>query len=1308
MHLKMINRKKRYLLMAAVAGMLAVPGFSGRVNAEETDTVVNEETAAGTEEENETVPGAGAVVNAEDGSEGETAVDAEEGSETETTVNAEEGSEAEATVNVEEGSEAETTVNAEEGSGIETAAKKEVAEEEETGNGSEAEMSPSDLSAVTDTTNGWQTDGGDTYYYVDGEMVKSTVMEIDGNLYAFRSNGKMYEDEPFTLATSGGYFYGRAKEGGRLYRSAWYLTNEEEPVWYYYGADGRGAKDLAKVGNKTYLFDGDGMLMARMCCKVGDTWYVGDENGYPIAMSGNGWKQYGGQWFYLTYNTPMISSVTQIGSKYYGFDYYGRMISNAKFQSRFGTSDVLQDFYATADGSLLCNSWYQSGRYWYYFGSNGAGVHGYQVINKTPYVFSNTGYMYTETTIAVTSGAGQGLYYTDKNGKATKVVEGWNRIGSDYIYVRDGRMVRSSVLEINGKLYAFNESGFMRKNELIYRSSTESLRAKASGELYRNAWYQGVDGEWYYYGDDGRAVTGIRKINGAYYAFDTKVSDKYGVAGVMATGGSMEDADGKLWIVGKNGRAYCPDDGWFQVDGIWYYSNEGTIARNEVRTVGGKLYGFDPQGRLYTNTRFQLNGSYYRSVDGSGTLIKGQWYGMEYYGDNYKAAKGKTRVNGKDYYFREGVAITEENIVLGDTTEMYYADKTGVLSLVTKNGVYFNGVARGFYYVENGELVKSEWRKLGGNYYFFDKNGYSVTYQLRKNGLYYYFRPDGTMMNGGWNYTRLGRVLYMKDSGEALTGVQKIGGKYYYFSTEGYMQTGICRIDGVNYFYDESGAYVGKLNDNGWTKLGELWFYAKDGIVAYDTELEIGGKYYCFDDKFGAMKSDYVDPYYGQIYGKNGARIMSGWVFTQNAWYYVDPENNEYVEWEYRINGKDYLFINGRMATSDYYPGYGDSYYRIASNGEIQNREYIKDGYYYHDGEQYLIKDGNSYTGWWGNRYYEYGVAVCNAIRDGYLLDGKGNWVKTEGVHSISDDGPDLSIWPWATHGTCYVKSNGTLASDEWIKLGGSWYYFEESGLLRTRSFIENFILYVLDPETGKMLKSVKNPADGWYPVGKSWIYVSAGSIIEKQFILKGKIYDTQYLENGVAATNMPTNYYYGDNSPYYFGNNGAAVTTYTGWKQINGHTYYFGTTGKAAQEWFTVGGHTYYSDLDTGIVTGWRVIDGILYNFNSSGQLTQQVTYENGWLKKGGEWYYYQNGSLYMDYLLWIGNKCYLMQYGKLVVNGAYFGYASDENGELLTNAWKKIGTNWYYCDAEGLMVTGTRMINGKLYYFSRSGVMQ
>ena len=89
------------------------------------------------------------------------------------------------------------------------------------------------------------------------------------------------------------------------------------------------------------------------------------------------------------------------------------------------------------------------------------------------------------------------------------------------------------------------------------------------------------------------------------------------------------------------------------------------------------------------------------------------------------------------------------------------------------------------------------------------------------------------------------------ETGGGLTGKGwlRLGTKWYYFH-EGNRFTGVSRIDGTWYIFDDDGVLqstIGTKLTDGWKKVGNYWYYFKNGALV-DGELTIGGKEYTFED----------------------------------------------------------------------------------------------------------------------------------------------------------------------------------------------------------------------------------------------------------------------------------------------------------------------------------------------------------------------------------------------------------------------------------------------------------------------------
>mgnify|MGYP000473635768 CR=1 FL=1 len=107
------------------------------------------------------------------------------------------------------------------------------------------------------------------------------------------------------------------------------------------------------------------------------------------------------------------------------------------------------------------------------------------------------------------------------------LIDGWRQDDDGNItYIKGGELVQNQVLEIDGNYYGFDENGILYVNQSfnMYKSDNgvdyvmACYRAKEDGSLYVNEWYEydkydnHGHGIWYYYGDEGKAASGLTQI----------------------------------------------------------------------------------------------------------------------------------------------------------------------------------------------------------------------------------------------------------------------------------------------------------------------------------------------------------------------------------------------------------------------------------------------------------------------------------------------------------------------------------------------------------------------------------------------------------------------------------------------------------------------------------------------------------------------------------------------------------------------------------------------------------------------------
>ncbi len=137
---------------------------------------------------------------------------------------------------------------------------------------------------------------------------------------------------------------------------------------------------------------------------------------------------------------------------------------------------------------------------------------------------------------------------------------------------------------------------------------------------------------------------------------------------------------------------------------------------------------------------------------------------IEFDSDDLKFYVNGLKANTKYTFSISGVKIRNTNA---------NADVTG--SFKTRNRVTAYQLKKGWirdskgwwYRNANGSYPKNQWKRIGDDWYHFDKYGYMQTGWQKISGKWYYFDEDGEME----------------------TGWEKIGNKYYYFDRNGALQT---------------------------------------------------------------------------------------------------------------------------------------------------------------------------------------------------------------------------------------------------------------------------------------------------------------------------------------------------------------------------------------------------------------------------------------------------------------------------------------------------------------------------------------
>lgn len=357
-------------------------------------------------------------------------------------------------------------------------------------------------------------------------------------------------------------------------------------VYYFNDQTGYRVTGIVKIGENLYLFSPvDGRLytdrnnpMVRLGQDTDTYYYINNTKG---VLAVNKWVKYNGKYFYANENGQIKLGTIKINGKLYHITQDGRMISygQSKYDGNY--------YYASASGVLYTGIQKVEGKNYFFNKTTGARMTGAVKVGKSNYFFSN------KNGAAVTGWVklkGKYYYYN----KDYKRITGWLTLnGKKYCLpkAQNGARLSNGWYKVKKSYYYFNKKGVMQTGWITI--GDKRYYAKSSG-VRAHGWMPDIGGRKYFFDrETGVMQTGWTKGNGTrmLYLNPNKASSTYGAAMVGFT-----KIDGDWYYFKQDGGMKT---GWVTENNKKYYFDPDTGKMYTGKhTIDGQTYDFGTSGAI--------------------------------------------------------------------------------------------------------------------------------------------------------------------------------------------------------------------------------------------------------------------------------------------------------------------------------------------------------------------------------------------------------------------------------------------------------------------------------------------------------------------------------------------------------------------------------------------------------------------------------------------------------------------------------------------------------------------------------------
>ena len=352
--------------------------------------------------------------------------------------------------------------------------------------------------------------------------------------------------------------------------------------------------------------------------------------------------------------------------------------------------------------------------------------------------------------------------------------------------------IKNGLVTENGKLYYYENgkkiTGFKEVNgELYFFSSKDYTASSGWKKAYGNTWYQD---------ESGKVLKGYQEIEGKKYYFNEKTGYR--------ESGFKEVGDILYFFSSVDGYA---SSGWKKAYGnTWYQDESGKVLKGYQEIEEKKYYFNEKTG--YRESGFKEVGDilyFFSSVDGYASSGWKKAYGNTWYQDEDGAVvKGLQEIDGKKYFFNETTGYMETGFKTFDGILYYFSGVDGSVGLQEIDG-------KKYYFNETTGYRESGFKKIDGVLYFFSSvDGYASSGWKYAYNEVWYQDETGVVATGKKNIENRD---YIFGNDGFLEGFKNIGNTFVYYNPDGSLATGIQRMAGRYYKFNEyTGAFEKYVN----------------------------------------------------------------------------------------------------------------------------------------------------------------------------------------------------------------------------------------------------------------------------------------------------------------------------------------------------------------------------------------------------------------------------------------------------------------------------------------------------------------